>query len=649
MSPQTTKPKSTFHYQSSLPRLPIPKLEKTLERWLISIKPFATDKELEEAKSLAQDFLKPDGLGQKLQERLINYDKTQAESWLDKFWLDNAYLVWRDPSLINVNWGTVTQDHPSKPQSPPSNFRGFTRYQIARASHLIHHLTKLHESIINEEFPITKSGKDESSAICMNQYKKVFGVTRIPEWGVDRLEASFPCFSTHIAVLVQGQIFKLNVYKILENGERIVNSIEDIEYQLTQLIYDKSITKYVDFTHVTGSHRDLWTQFRQSLIQHDPTNLKSLQSIESALFSLSLDDYVVPSNPTSQYQNAFHGTGYNRWFDKSLNFIIDASGSLGLNGEHSPIDALVPTQLLDHCASQPFNWTKDTSNEFSSESLKSDLESWKTRGLIKDIHKPQHLEFKIPENLHDLIKSGQEQINKLISNSDSKVIIYNDYGSEFIKKSAKLPVDGYLQMVQQLNYYQLFGKLASVYETASIRKFKLGRTEAIRAASQDAKNFIQFANNLLKKNSDSISAQDYQKAYNLLSKACLTHRTNTIEASNGNGVDRHLLALRLLLRKNESHQIFQHPTFINSCKWDLSTSQLFSSKNLGGTGFGAVQPQGVGENYYHRPKEFTFTVECKRDNKTLTGGIKQWEEGLIKCLKLVKNIALKGQVEKSKL
>jgi carnitine O-acetyltransferase len=638
---------STFSFQPTLPRYPIPPLEKTLERWLVSIEPFATEKELVEAKQLAHDFLKPDGLGKKLQARLQHHDKTQSENWLENWWLTYAYHIWRDPQCININWGCLAKDHPEKPPSPPKDFKGFTRYQLARASHLIYHMTQLHQSIIDEKFPVDMFG--DKTAQCMNQYKNLFGVTRIPEWKVDRLESTFPCLSTHIVVLVNGLIFKLDIYKTFPDGTRKINSMEEIEYQLTQLVNFKEFTKHPDFTHLTGCHRDLWTEFRQGLIKHSYTNLQSLETIESALFSVSLDDNVISSDIREQYHATFHGNGSNRWFDKSLNFNLSACGMLGMNGEHSPLDALIPSQFFDYCVSQPFDWNKDTSNEFNSNSLRSEPEIWKAKGLVKDIHRPQQLLFDIPSGLLALIQQGRQQLNQVISNSDSRIVIYKSYGSEFIKKQGKVPVDGYLQMVQQLNYYQFFNKVASVYETASIRKFKNGRTEAIRAASQDAKNFIVFSNNLLKQNGDSIRVEDYQKAYKLLVKACQTHRINTKEASIGNGIDRHLLGLRVCLRNNESHPIFQHPTFINSGKWDLSTSQLFTSKRLTGAGFGAVQPQGVGINYYHRPQELTFTIECKKDNKTLTGGTEQWEEGLNRCLELVKDIVSKGNVEKSKL
>lgn len=63
-----------------LPRLPIPNLEKTVNRYLRTIEPFleniahrdgvSVDVVREQKRKLAEDFIIPGGLGRKLQERL---------------------------------------------------------------------------------------------------------------------------------------------------------------------------------------------------------------------------------------------------------------------------------------------------------------------------------------------------------------------------------------------------------------------------------------------------------------------------------------------------------------------------------------------------------------------------------------------------
>jgi carnitine O-acetyltransferase len=81
----------TFENQSKLPRLPIPSLQATLTRYQKSISPFCTPAELQDYSNKIVDFAKT--LGPVLQERLIEYEKTQTNSWLEKWWLKLAYLT----------------------------------------------------------------------------------------------------------------------------------------------------------------------------------------------------------------------------------------------------------------------------------------------------------------------------------------------------------------------------------------------------------------------------------------------------------------------------------------------------------------------------------------------------------------------------
>jgi hypothetical protein len=53
----------TMHFQRSLPHLPIPKLEKTVERYLKAQTPLLTPEELTETSSFAKSFLEKEGKG----------------------------------------------------------------------------------------------------------------------------------------------------------------------------------------------------------------------------------------------------------------------------------------------------------------------------------------------------------------------------------------------------------------------------------------------------------------------------------------------------------------------------------------------------------------------------------------------------------
>lgn len=74
-SPATGK---TLAFQSKLPKLPIPELEQTCERYLRALKPLQDEKEHEASKAAVKSFLEGDG--KRIQERLKEWAASQNRS-----------------------------------------------------------------------------------------------------------------------------------------------------------------------------------------------------------------------------------------------------------------------------------------------------------------------------------------------------------------------------------------------------------------------------------------------------------------------------------------------------------------------------------------------------------------------------------------
>jgi len=91
----------TLHFQASLPRLPIPKLEDSCRRYLNAQKPLLKDKELQNTSSCVSKFLASEG--QSLQKLLLqNNAENPHTSYISKPWSD-MYLQDRKPLPINYN------------------------------------------------------------------------------------------------------------------------------------------------------------------------------------------------------------------------------------------------------------------------------------------------------------------------------------------------------------------------------------------------------------------------------------------------------------------------------------------------------------------------------------------------------------------
>lgn len=106
---------------NNLPRLPIPDLKVTLERYIEYVTPLLSETELEETKRKVQgmvtkicpyllEFSQYDG--PMLDQSLHQLAKESPTSWLEGFW-DTMYLAWRDPIAIHINPCFVFENDPT--------------------------------------------------------------------------------------------------------------------------------------------------------------------------------------------------------------------------------------------------------------------------------------------------------------------------------------------------------------------------------------------------------------------------------------------------------------------------------------------------------------------------------------------------------
>lgn len=81
-SAQKSKPGITFAAQDKLPKLPIPDLEPTLKKYLLSLDPLQTAREHADSERACDEFLRTDGPG--LQDKLKQY-ATGKSSYIEQF------------------------------------------------------------------------------------------------------------------------------------------------------------------------------------------------------------------------------------------------------------------------------------------------------------------------------------------------------------------------------------------------------------------------------------------------------------------------------------------------------------------------------------------------------------------------------------
>ena len=75
------KPFSMLAKQDSLPPLPVPPLQQTMDKYLLAIKPLVDQEDFEYTEDLVKDFLKPKGDGEVLHDKLLQKAKTE-KNWV---------------------------------------------------------------------------------------------------------------------------------------------------------------------------------------------------------------------------------------------------------------------------------------------------------------------------------------------------------------------------------------------------------------------------------------------------------------------------------------------------------------------------------------------------------------------------------------
>lgn len=93
----------SMHFQKSLPRLPIPDLDKTGERYLKALRPLLTNEQHEAAQNRMRNYITTNG--KLLQDKLIAKDKLNKHtSYISEYWFD---LYLRDRAALPINYNPL--------------------------------------------------------------------------------------------------------------------------------------------------------------------------------------------------------------------------------------------------------------------------------------------------------------------------------------------------------------------------------------------------------------------------------------------------------------------------------------------------------------------------------------------------------------
>lgn len=291
---------STDHFQYSLPRLPIPQLDKTCERYLTALKPILNDDEnaYKETHKIVADFRTGDGKRLDAQLRHKNAFNRNT-SYISKPWFD-MYLKSRLPLILNFNFFLVFADdqHSLKPAARLTNYiiSSIRFMNTLRANWLdpeVYHLNpkstnterfRKYLRFVPKRISFYGAVVQKAFPLDMSQYHRLFNSTRIPKPDCDILK-TYSQNVHHIIVIKRGQYYKVNIldkHGQLLPAEKIAAMMKYLSEELNE---DEN--KY-PLGYFTADRRNRWAEVRAQMEALSEHNKQMFQEIDSAIMVICL-------------------------------------------------------------------------------------------------------------------------------------------------------------------------------------------------------------------------------------------------------------------------------------------------------------------------------------------------------------------------
>ncbi|XP_076143199.1 carnitine O-palmitoyltransferase 1, liver isoform-like isoform X2 [Alosa pseudoharengus] len=578
-----------YSFQTSLPRLPLPSIKDTMERYLESVRPLLTDDEFARMKGLAKDF--EQNLGPRLQWYL-RLKAWWSSNYVSDWWEEYVYLRGRGPIMVNSNYYAMDFLYVFP-----------THRQAARAGNAIHSIMlyrrKLDRAQIKPLFVL-----ENRVPLCSAQFERLFNTARIPGKEMDTLQHHTNC--KHIVVYHKGRYFKVWMFY---DGRLLMP--REIEQQMELILADDSPPQPGEepLAALTAGDRVPWACAREAYFKHG-RNRQSLETIEKAAFFVTLDDTEQrydadrPLESLSSYaKSLLHGKCHDRWFDKTFNLIVFKNGTMGLNAEHSWADAPIIGHLWEQVlASDPFQL------------------GYTDEGHCKgsphpNMPGPVRLQWSIPAECQTMINHSLVTAKALADDVDIIIIPFHNFGKGLIKKCRTSP-DAFIQIALQLAHFRDKGRFCLTYEASMTRLYREGRTETVRSCTLETCAFVRAM----------VNNEPREKKLQLLKLAAEKHQDMYRLAMTGKGIDRHLFCLYVVSKYLGEDSDFLKEVL--SQPWSLSTSQtplqqveLFDMTKYAeyvssGGGFGPVADNGYGVSYVIIGENLiTFHISSKHSGK----------------------------------
>ena len=298
----------TFDFDNALPKLPLPELEDTLQRFLGILLPYCTAEEKASVEQEVSRLLRYDGADAvnllKAQSLLRERHKALNHYCLD--WWNETYLTHRGPLI------------PSESMVPHYPNNGD---QLETAARVVYSATDVFLRLRHQLLPPHTS---RSKKLTMAQYKNLFCTYRKPGELMDETIHKFQTLNVQekavafdeplgsVLIGCNSQFFMLPL------ATRVEHSTQSRRLQLHEikacfdLIYaaanSSDVPKGYQVGALTAGPRQGWAAARKILEEHQ-TNRESLAKIEEAIFAVHLDP-EKPEKPEDRLKESGKASEY---------------------------------------------------------------------------------------------------------------------------------------------------------------------------------------------------------------------------------------------------------------------------------------------------------------------------------------------------
>ncbi len=578
---------TTVEYKTP-PKWTMPDLNNTLDELKTMASEAATlDEELHKHqasfKKDLDDFVTVSA--EPLQKKLLKQSR-KPSGWLKPFW-DEMYLKARNATPINVSFA-VEFDKSAWLEKP-------SHEQLADVILAVsEHYDQLQAGTLPQDTYTTRD--KEQHPVCMDQVLRLFN-NRKPKQEKDILK---PCAEEEdtsnkeqsILVLSGGHMHTLQIAD--KNGHRIERS--HLAKLLAFLQTKKSTRSAVDLTPLTAVDRDLCATLQTQLLHDSGKNARLMQQVDSAFCCVCLDrDQAIDAqdvNPDSTARQFLAGNGNDRWFDKTVQIVMQADGKIGATLEHTPADADAYLPIF-----------KRINDNFSAEPS--------TEGNLTPT--PKKLDWDINPSLKEFIQTQRSHFKNAIKATHLKEIEIPDIGRATLRGKHNISPDSFYQVAFQVAAWRTWESMVPTYESVAMRHLHLGRTECLRSWSAEA---IALAKGL-----QDPQTTDKQKQA-LLIQAAERHSKKIKDCKAGKGIVRHLFALKKTWEKfgpklgiPEKPRLFENPLFKALINTNTLSTSCVVSPAVRRFLFGPVEDDGLGIAYYPNDQEFRMTISYNGKNE----------------------------------